>query len=78
MAQSTAMDAASARGGFDAEEIVDGAFATVRPKLIEIVESLRRPVTPVPVQRVYMTQSGGSIAKPTHPDGSCKLAGLGQ
>jgi hypothetical protein len=46
MAQSTARDAASARGGFDAEEIVDGAFATVRPKLIEIVESLRGPVTP--------------------------------
>jgi hypothetical protein len=46
MVQSTAMDAVSATGGFDAEEIVDGAFATVRPQLIEIVESLRGPVTP--------------------------------
>ena len=46
MAQSTAMDAALATGGFDAEEIVDGAFATVRPQLIEIVESLHGPVTP--------------------------------
>ncbi len=46
MAQSTARDAASARGGVDAEEIVAGAFAIVRPKLIEIVESLRGPVTP--------------------------------
>ncbi len=49
MAQSTAMDAASATGGFDAEEIVDGAFATVRPQLIEIVESLRGSVTPAKV-----------------------------
>lgn len=46
MAQSTAMDAASATGRFDAEEIVDGAFATVRPQLIEIVESLRGQITP--------------------------------
>ena len=46
MAQSTAMDAASATGGFDAEEIVDGAFAIVRPQLIEIVESLPDSVTP--------------------------------
>ena len=45
MAQSTAMDAALATGGFDAEEIVDGAFANVRPQLIEVVESLRGPVT---------------------------------
>jgi len=46
MAQSTAMDAASATGRFDAEEIVDRAFAIVRPQLIEIVESLRGSVTP--------------------------------
>jgi hypothetical protein len=46
MAQSTAMDAASATGRFDAEKIVDGAFAIVRPQLIEIVESLRGPITP--------------------------------
>lgn len=46
MAQSTARDAASATGGFDAEEIVDGAFATVRPQLIGIVESLHGAVTP--------------------------------
>ena len=46
MAQSTAMDAASATGGFDAEEIVDGAFASVRPQLIEIVALLRGPVAP--------------------------------
>jgi hypothetical protein len=43
------MDAASATGGFDAEEIVDGAFATVRPQLIEIVESLRGSITPAKV-----------------------------
>ena len=41
MAPSSAMDAASATGGFDAEEIIDGAFAIVRSRLIEIVESLR-------------------------------------
>lgn len=46
MAQSTAMDAAWAIGRFDAEEIVDGAFASVRPQLIDIVESLRGAVTP--------------------------------
>lgn len=46
MVQSTAIDAASATGDFNAEEIVDGAFATVRPQLIEVVESLRASVTP--------------------------------
>jgi hypothetical protein len=46
MAQSTAMDTASAIRRFDAQDIVDGAFATVRPRLIEIVESLRGPVVP--------------------------------
>lgn len=30
------------------------------------------------VQRVYATQSGASIAKSIHPDGSYRLAGLGQ
>ena len=34
MAQFTAMDAVPATGRFDAEEIVDGAFATVRPQLV--------------------------------------------
>ena len=51
MAQSTAIDASSATGGFDAEEIVDGVFATVRPQLIEIVESLRGSVTPAKLFR---------------------------
>jgi hypothetical protein len=40
------MDAASATGGFDAEEIVDGALAIIRPQLIEIVKSLPSSVTP--------------------------------
>ena len=46
MAQFTAMDAVPATGRFDAEEIVDGAFATVRPQLVEMLESLCGPVTP--------------------------------
>lgn len=46
MAQSTVTDAASARGGFDAEQIVDDAFAAVRPRLIGTVKSLHDGVTP--------------------------------
>ena len=46
MSQFTAMDAVPATGRFDAEEIVDGAFATVRPQLVEMLESLCGPVTP--------------------------------
>ena len=46
MAQFTAMDAVPATGRFDAEEIVDGAFATVRPQLVEMLEALCGPVTP--------------------------------
>ncbi len=46
MAHCMAKDAASATGCFDAEQIVDEAFATVRPQLIEIVASLRGSVTP--------------------------------
>ena len=46
MAQFTAMDAVPATGRFDAEEIVDGAFATVRPQLVAMLESLCGPVTP--------------------------------
>jgi hypothetical protein len=46
MIQSTARNAAAATRDFDAEEIVDGALASVRPQLIKIVESIRGPVTP--------------------------------
>ena len=46
MAQFTATDAATATDHFDAEKIVDGAFATVRPQLIEIARSLGGSVTP--------------------------------
>lgn len=48
MAQSIARDAASATG-FDAEALVDETLAVVRPRLIELLNTLRGPVAPASV-----------------------------